>query len=273
MYVGRFLGTNYQYFAFSVTDRCNLRLCVLHAGGRDFADAALGDPSYEEIADVVRAAAALGIPKVRLTGGEPLVRRNLERLVAMIAAIPGVCELTLTTNGILLSTQARRLAAAGLQRVNVSLDTLDPRRYASITRGGDVQQVLAGIAAAEEAGLTPIKLNCVISPVTLAEDVEALRKFAARENLELRLIPRMNLSEGVFGIVHHGGGGDCGSCNRLRLTCDGWIRPCLFHDGGYSVRELGATGTLRRASGRKAEVGQPLHYPNYANNRRIIWPS
>ncbi|MGD0655076.1 MAG: radical SAM protein [Thermoguttaceae bacterium] len=248
-------GRKIQYLRVSVTDRCNLRCvyCMPEKGISLLPHSAM--LSYEEIAEVVRAGVALGISKVRLTGGEPLVRRNLQRLVAMIAPIPGVSDFTLTTNGILLASQARPLAEGGLQRVNISLDTLDPRRYAALTRGGDVQKVLAGIAAAQEAGLTPVKLNCVITPKTLAEDVEALRKFAARENLELRLIPRMNLTQGLFGIVHRGGGGDCRLCNRLRLTCDGWILPCLFGEGGYSVRKLGASEALRRAVAEKPRSG------------------
>jgi cyclic pyranopterin phosphate synthase len=248
-------GRTIQYLRVSVTDRCNLRCayCMPSEGISLLPHSAM--LSYEEIANVVRDAAALGIPKVRLTGGEPLVRRNLDQLAGMIAAIPGIRDLTLTTNGILLVSQARLLAAAGLQRVNISLDTLDPVRYATLTRCGDVKKVLAGIAAAQAAGLAPIKLNCVISPTTLAEDVEALRNFAARENLELRLIPRMDLPQGVFGMVHRGGGGDCCSCNRLRLTCDGWILPCLFHDVGYSVRELGASEALRLAVAEKPKSG------------------
>jgi GTP 3',8-cyclase len=250
-------GRTIQYLRVSVTDRCNLRCeyCMSPEGVSLLPHTAI--LSYEEIAEVVREAAALGILKVRLTGGEPLVRRNLDRLVAMIDTIPGIEDLTLTTNGILLAPQAQRLATAGLRRVNISLDTLDPERYKKVTRGGDVRKVLAGIEAARKAGLSPIKLNCVISQTTPAEDVDDLRKFADREMLELRLIPQMNLRHGVFGIVHHGGGGggDCDSCNRLRLTCDGWILPCLFNDSGYSVRELGASEAIRCAAAEKPKSG------------------
>jgi GTP 3',8-cyclase len=118
-----------------------------------------------------------------------------------------------------------------------------------------VQKVIAGIDAAQEAGLAPIKLNCVISQTTLAEEVEALQNFAEKKKLELRLIPRMDLPKGKFGIVHRNGGGDCRCCNRLRLTCDGWILPCLFHDSRYSVRELGASEALRRAVAEKPKSG------------------
>ena len=141
-------GRTIDYLRVSVTDRCNLR-CT-------YCMPAEGVPllrhedilTFEEIAEVVRAAAAMGIGKIRLTGGEPLVRRGIVDLVRMLAAIPAIRDLSMTTNGTLLAGYAQRLAEAGLRRVNVSLDAVDAARYAAITRGGDVRQVLAGIAAA-----------------------------------------------------------------------------------------------------------------------------
>src|SRR3990172_5910297 len=156
-------GRAIDYLRISVTDRCNLRCryCMPPEG------VPLLQPkdilSFEEIAEVARSAVGLGVTKIRLTGGEPLVRRGIEVLVRMLAAIDGVADLAMTTNGLLLDQHAAALAAAGLRRVNVSLDAIDPQRYAAVTRGGDVHRVLAGINAARQAGLNPVKLNCVLS--------------------------------------------------------------------------------------------------------------
>jgi cyclic pyranopterin phosphate synthase len=157
------LGRTIDYLRVSVTDRCNLRCryCMPPEG-------VPGIPHdeilrYEEIARIVRAAAAMGVAKVRLTGGEPLVRRGIVSLVSLLREIPGIRELAMTTNATLLDRLAEPLAAAGLDRVNVSLDTLDPAQYAEITRGGSLAEALRGIEAAEAAGLGPIKVNAVVA--------------------------------------------------------------------------------------------------------------
>lgn len=250
-------GREITYLRISVTDRCNLRCvyCMPEEGvplvrAQDIL-------SFEEIAQVARAAAEMGVTKVRLTGGEPLVRRDIATLVAMLAAMPGIRDLAMSTNGILLADHAHALAAAGLHRVNVSLDAVSPERYAHITRGGDVNRALAGIAAAREAGLEPVKLNCVVARSPDEPDARAAARFAAREGLEVRFIERMDPAEGTFAVVHGGSGGDCARCNRLRLSSDGLIRPCLFSDLGFSVRELGPFEALRRAVGDKPEAGGP----------------
>jgi len=118
--------------------------------------------SYEEIAEIVRAAAKVGVRSIRLTGGEPLIRRDLERLVTLVAAIPGIEDISLSTNGLLLAEQAQRLRDAGLTRANISLDTLREDRFETIARRPGLHRVLAGIDAAFAAGLGPIKLNCVV---------------------------------------------------------------------------------------------------------------
>lgn len=164
-----------DYLRISVTDRCNLR-CVycMPSGGVDFRD---HDEilTYEEIAFLVSVAAELGFSKIRLTGGEPLVRRGLPDLVRMIRAVPGIQDVALTTNGILLPRFAGELRAAGLNRVNISLDTLDPDRYRQLTRGGELYQVLAGVEAAFAHCLEPVKINAVLNRQTIAE----LPSFAA----------------------------------------------------------------------------------------------
>lgn len=150
------------YLRVSVTDKCNLR-CIycMPEGGLPWLrrDEIL---SYEEITAIVRAAASVGVRTVRLTGGEPLVRRNLGRLVAAIAAIPGVEDVALSTNGLLLEAQLPELVAAGLRRINLSLDTLRPDRFAAIARRPGLETVLRAIDAAIAAGLGPVKLNCVV---------------------------------------------------------------------------------------------------------------
>jgi cyclic pyranopterin phosphate synthase len=248
-------GRTIDYLRISVTDRCNLRCvyCMPPEGVELLThDAIL---RLEEIVDVARVAVDLGVRKIRLTGGEPLVRRGIADLVSLLAAIPGLCDLSMTTNGLLLAASAERLAVAGLQRVNVSLDAMAPERYRHITRGGDVAQVLAGIAAARRAGLTPIKINCVVRRSPNERDASEVGRFAAAEGLAVRYIHQMDLAAGQFSVVDGGHGGDCPRCNRLRLSSDGLVRPCLFSDLGFSVRELGAAAALRRAAAHKPWAG------------------
>ena len=154
-------GRQITYLRISVTDRCNLR-CVYCMPPEGIQLQAHADIlRYEEIAEVVRAAAQEGVREVRLTGGEPLTRPNLPALVGMLASIPGIEDISLTTNALLLERFALPLAEAGLKRVNISLDTIRPERFARITRGGSFEQAWRGILSAEQAGLTPIKINVV----------------------------------------------------------------------------------------------------------------
>jgi cyclic pyranopterin phosphate synthase len=240
-------GRRIDCLRISVTDRCNLRCtyCMPPEGVPLVSREEI--LSYEEITEVARAAAAMGVTRIRLTGGEPLVRRDVVRLVEMLAAVGGIGDLAMTTNGILLGRHARQLAAAGLHRVNVSLDATDADRYAEITRGGDVRQVLSGIEAARRAGLTPIRLNCVVESDAFEPDARDVAALARSAGLEVRFIRRMDLAEGAFAVVEGGRGGDCPRCNRLRLTSDGGIRPCLFSNLSFSVRELGAARALAMA--------------------------
>ena len=245
-----------DYLRVSVTDKCNLR-CVYCMPEEGVPALRHEDVlSFEEIRDVVQTAVAMGVTKVRVTGGEPLVRRDVVTLVGLLAGIDGIRDYAMSTNGILLADHAQRLAEAGLRRVNVSLDAVDPERYAAITRGGDVRRVLAGIDAALAAGLRPVKINCVVRGSPDEADAQAVTKYAAPLGLEVRYIRRMNLSAGDFSVVIGGAGGDCPRCNRLRLTCDGTVRPCLFSDLGFSVRELGAREAIERAVAAKPASGR-----------------
>ncbi len=212
--------------------------------------------SYEEITDVARAAADLGFNKVRLTGGEPLVRSGIVDLVKMLSGIGGIDDLSMTTNGVLLEAYAAPLAEAGLGRVNISLDTVNPERYRELTFGGDLSRVLAGIRAAMQVGFNPIKLNCVVEKSSDETDAREVAAYALREGLEVRFIRNMNLEQGEFWVVQGGIGGNCELCNRLRLSSDGLVRPCLFSDVGFSVRELGARQAIIRAIDAKPESGE-----------------
>ena len=149
--------------------------------------------SFEEMARVARVAAGLGVDKVRLTGGEPLVRRNLAELIRQIVAIPGIKDVGLTTNGILLAPLANDLWSAGLRRINVSLDTMDPGRFLEITRRPGLEQVIAGILAAKAAGFAPVKLNAVIIKGVNEADIVPLAEFGREHGVELRFIEYMPL--------------------------------------------------------------------------------
>jgi GTP 3',8-cyclase len=236
-----------NYLRISVTDRCNLRCryCMPGDGVQWLNPEDI--LSFEEIVDVVRSATLMGINKIRLTGGEPLVRKDIVSLVGMIAAIEDIKDLALTTNGILLSEWARSLKSAGLMRVNVSLDTLDPVKFKTLTRGGNIQHVINGIQSAIEAGLDPVKINCVISGSTDEEDARQVKEFALLKGLQVRFIRQMDLETGKFSIVDGGEGGNCRICNRLRLTANGMVKPCLFSEQEFSVRELGAGQALMAA--------------------------
>lgn len=273
-----------QYLRVSVTDRCNLR-CV-------YCMPASGVPNipheeilrYEEIVRIVRLAVEMGIVHVRLTGGEPLVRKDIVELVRELAAIPGLDDLAMTTNGILLAKYAQPLAEAGLKRVNISLDTLSPERFQRITRLGSLERTLAGHQAALDAGLRPVKVNTVVVRGLNDDEIIDLARLTMQPDWHLRFIEMMPLGEGAhwtgdgvvptaeirarvaaaFGEltpVSKAGPGVgparyyqlpgaegtlgfispvtehfCFTCNRLRLTSDGKILPCLLSDLSFDLR-------------------------------------
>ncbi len=243
------------YLRISVTDRCNLRCtyCMPDEGItlKRHADIL----SFEEIEALTRVAVELGITKVRITGGEPLVRTGIIDLVQRLAGIQGIVDLALTTNGTLLPRFADSLRDAGLHRINISLDCVDPQRFAAITRGGSVADVLRGIEAARDAGFQKVKLNCVIASSPDEPDAQAVAAYGAARGLEVRFIRRMNTGAGEFWRVIGGDGGHCERCNRLRVSSDGLVFPCLFSDISYGVRELGARQALLAAVANKPAAG------------------
>jgi cyclic pyranopterin phosphate synthase len=181
-----------DYLRLSITDRCNLRCtyCMPPEGVESLSHEQI--LSYEEMAAFARVAVELGISKVRLTGGEPLVRKGVVGLVASLAAIPGISDLSLTTNGLLLPRFARSLRAAGLRRVNISIDSLRPDRYARITRGGRLADALTGIEAAFAAGFAPVKLNVVLQQ-GIEEELDDFAALSRERELHVRFIEYMPL--------------------------------------------------------------------------------
>ncbi len=188
-------GRTHDYLRISVTDRCNLR-CLYCMGVEGIKQVAHRDIlSYEEITAVVRAGAELGISKIRLTGGEPLVRKNLSDLVGSIKAVKGITDLALTTNGILLSGQAAVLKQAGLDRVNISLDSLNPDVYRRTTRCGELAEVLEGIENSLEFGFNPVKINTVLMKGINETEVLDFIKLTLRKPLHVRFIEYMPIGD------------------------------------------------------------------------------
>ena len=282
-------GRTVDYLRISVTDRCNERCLYCMPEGYQGWESKPDHLTVDEILRVVRVAAGMGFRKFRLTGGEPLVRRDVIEIVRSMAAIPGVERIGLSTNGTRLATLAQPLRAAGLSTANVSLDALDAAIYRRVT-GGDLNSVLAGIRAAVAAGFDRVKLNCVLMRGVNEPEIWPLVLFAAEHGLPLRFIELMPvtsadvLTEANFFPVteamrllterdeleaqpsHYLGWGPakyyrlqrtgalvgfigalttphfCETCNKLRLTADGKIRPCLGDHGELDLRE-----TLRAA--------------------------
>lgn len=253
------------YLRISVTDRCNLRCtyCMPEEGVQWIPHHQI--LSFEEIIQVVEVAAGLGVHKIRLTGGEPLVRKGIVDLVADIAQVNGIKDISMTTNGILLPQYARPLFSAGLQRVNISLDALDKEKFRRMSRVGNLQDVLNGIFAAKEAGFDPIKINMVVTTQTTLAERQQMKDFCDSNGLQLRYIHEMNLEEGNFTKVEGGEGGNCAMCNRIRLTAKGDIVPCLFSSSGYNVRELGAEAAIKMGIGLKPKNGQTNQVNSFYN--------
>lgn len=279
-----------NYLRVSVIDRCNLRCiyCMPPEGVQTVPHKEI--LSFEEIETVVRAAALIGVKKVRLTGGEPLIRKGLENLIRRISGVPGIDDISLTTNGILLPPRIKVLQEAGVKRVNISLDTLDGSRYRNITRGGELAAAWEGINAALDAGLHPVKLNTVVIRGFNDDEVVDLARLTLEKPLHIRfieimpigssnswvagrfvpaeeimsllkiklgqLIPakipagggpakyyRLQDAQGTVGFITSMSEHFCSTCNRLRLTATGSIRPCL-----YDGRELDLRVPLRNGA-------------------------
>jgi cyclic pyranopterin phosphate synthase len=271
-------GRSINYLRISVTDRCNLRClyCMPPEGVSQISHNEI--LSYEEIRAVVRAAAELGINRIRLTGGEPLVRAELPKLIKMLSQIEGIRELSLTTNGTFLKKYALELKQAGLSRVNVSLDTLKPDKFRYVTRLGKLKDVLEGIWAAKEAGLQPVKINTVVMRDINDDEILDFAKMTYKDGWHVRfieLMPFKSVAEFVPSVelrqhisllgklepcMPVAGNGPamyyrlsgakgtigfispltelsfCSRCNRMRLTPDGRLRPCLLGEDEIDLK-------------------------------------
>ena len=272
-------GRVIDYMRISVTELCNLRCryCMPEDGIVKRAHDEM--MTAEETIDAVKAAVSLGIKKIRITGGEPLVKRGIVKLCDAISAIEGVEELCITTNGTLLPKFGRELREAGVSRVNISLDTLDPDKYREITRVGELSNALAGIDAAFEAGFDNIKINNVLMGGFNDDEIGDFVRLTVDRPIEVRFIELMPIgggmdfdrsgfiscqqvlskvpeleplerSEGVavlyrlpgakgrVGLIRPISCEFCGECNKIRLTSDGMLKPCLHSDAELCIKGL-----------------------------------
>lgn len=266
-------GRRINYLRISVTDLCNLRCkyCMPESGIKKIAhDEIL---KLEEIQNIAESFVESGVDKIRITGGEPLVRRGILNLIEGIGSLTKVKDLAMTTNGILLKKYAQDLKNAGLNRVNISMDTLDEKKYSEITRKGNLADVLQGIEAAKRAGLTPIKINVVLIKGFNEDEIEDFVNLTKHENIDVRFIELMPIGalkywslnnyisneavlervtwltetealdvssparyyripggKGRVGLINPISCKFCENCNRIRLTADGKIKPCLHSD-------------------------------------------
>lgn len=243
------------YLRISVTDRCNLR-CTYCAGIHSFIPKKHSDMlTYEQIRDIVKQAAGLRITKVRLTGGEPLVRKQIEILVRYISDIDEIKELTMTTNGTLLAEKAEILKQNGLDRINISLDTLVPERYTQITGCGDITDVFKGIEAAVAAGFTNTKINMVVIPDINTDEIEPMRRFCSEQGLDLQLIRQFSLADQKTDTVKYNRPPSCSECNKIRLLADGTVKPCLHTNIELKIDMDDIKGSLLKAVELKPEQG------------------
>ena len=246
---------NINYLRISVTDRCNQR-CTYCMGGEEPEfikhDSIL---SFEEIYKFTKTAVRFGITKVRLTGGEPLVRKNIVILVKMLSGIEEIKNLSMTTNGVLLGKFAVKLKNAGLHRINVSLDSVNSETYKEITTGGDLNMVLDSLEKAKSAGFSAIKINCVVRSSFEEIDARKVAEYCRTNGFQIRYIRMMDPNEGKFWPVNGGEGGKCENCNRLRLSSNGKIFPCLFSNTSFSIKELGHEEAILQAIKLKPKSG------------------
>ena len=272
-------GRVIDYMRISVTELCNLRCryCMPEDGIVKRAHDEM--MTAEETIDAVKAAVSLGIKKIRITGGEPLVKRGIVKLCDAISAIEGVEELCITTNGTLLPKFGRELREAGVSRVNISLDTLDPDKYREITRVGELSNALAGIDAAFEAGFDNIKINNVLMGGFNDDEIGDFVRLTVDRPIEVRFIELMPIgggmdfdrsgfiscqqvlskvpeleplehsegvavlyrlpgAEGRVGLIRPISCEFCGECNKIRLTSDGMLKPCLHSDAELCIKGL-----------------------------------
>jgi len=294
-------GRKITYLRISVTDKCNLRCryCMPAEGICKKSHSEM--LTEEELVTAVEAAADLGITKVRITGGEPLVKRNILSICRNVASVKGINEVCLTTNGLLLPQFAKPLREAGVSRLNMSLDTLNPDKYAYITRTGKIDEFWAGLDAAFDAGFERIKLNTVLIGGFNDDEILPLAELTKKYPVDVRFIELMPMydsgdfdekafipcarvleqlpeaqqidhdggtarlyrlpgAKGNIGLISPVSAHFCASCNRLRLTADGKLKPCLHSGDEYSLKGLDFDGM--RAVLEKAICNKPAWHGN-----------
>ena len=277
-------GRRVEYLRISVTDKCNLR-CVYCMPEEGLPWLRREDLlSFEEIASIVRTMAGMGLRRIRITGGEPLVRRDLPLLVRMLRDVPGIEDIALSTNAVLLDEQAVALREAGVNRINASLDSLRPDRIDAIARRpGSAERIFRGLEAAEAAGFAPIKVNCVVMRGRNDDEVEDFARITLDRPWHVRFIEVMPTGDnldvsrdefvssdeilgriasigslapvagpkgngpatyfalpgaaGTIGVITPMSHNYCDRCNRMRLTADGQLRPCLFGEMQTNLRD------------------------------------
>lgn len=292
-------GREIYYLRLSVTELCNLRCryCMPEDGICKLPRAEM--LTEDEMITAVEAAASLGFRKLRITGGEPLVKPNILSICARAAAVPGIEEVCVTTNGTLLPHLAKPLREAGVRRVNISVDTLDPEKYSCITRRGDLADAMSGIRSAINAGFERVKLNTVLIGGFNDDEIRALADLTVRYPVDVRFIELMPMYDGgEFGQAAMlpcstvldrlpelapmeddsgvarlyrlpGGRGNiglispvsrhfCATCNRMRLTADGKLKPCLHSPAEYSVKGLDLPAMQEQF--RRAVLGKPARH-------------
>lgn len=216
--------------------------------------------TFEEIEQATRIAVEqFGFDKIRLTGGEPTMRRGVVELVEMLSKIDGIRDFGMTTNGSRLVELAAPLKKAGLMRLNISLDSVDAEEYHRITGKGDLDQLFAGVEAAQSAGFNAIKINCVIEKSPDEPAAQGVAVWGKKKGFDVRYIRQMDLARGKFWQVIGGDGGNCPQCGRVRLSSTGDLFPCLFSDIHYNIRELGVEQAMRLAIQNKPEKGDVSH--------------
>jgi len=277
-------GRSIQYLRLSVTDQCNLNCRYCRPEGHSTHSGTLLTPA--ELEAIGAAGVRLGLTKLRITGGEPLLRSDVLEITRRLAALPGVEELAMTTNGLLLADMAASLRQAGLMRVNVSLDSLAPAQFFALTGGGDLAAVLRGLDAAERAGLVPMKLNVVLMGGINEDKIPDFVALTKHRPIIVRFIELMPIGEstafvterlvssdavlhacpeltpvpgrlqgvarvyqlpnavGKVGLIRPMSRHFCGQCNRIRVTADGNVKPCLHHEVETSLRGLTGEGLV-----------------------------
>lgn len=308
-----------NYLRISITDRCNMRCVycmpedgILKKHHKDIL-------SHEEIIEIAKTSAELGVNKIRLTGGEPLIRKGIVNLISEISAIEGITDLSLTTNGILLRDRIKELKEAGLNRVNLSLDTLDPEKFKTITRGGDIKPVLESIKMLLDEGMVPLKINVVLIGGFNENEIEDFVELTRNNPIHVRFIELMPIGEasdwnrnkfvsndivlskvklepvnrddkgspavyyklkdgiGKVGLINPISCSFCSDCNRLRITSDGKIKPCLHSDdeidllnpsrSGVDIREILLEAVKKKPESHK--INEKNYEPIKRNMNRI----